>query len=177
MASRSLTRETGSSYMVKFFEDNETLVVNRSRIFREGRVKIGDISQIQWGRNQTESSEGQILDVGEYTELMNKLKTPVTKPKKTVKKTVKRDASSLQQKENTPPPRKKLKSGVSQIPLVQISVSSIHHLNIRRNLSSMESLFESVHRHSLGRTFRFSLVKIWPLSYEKGADKMQGHLC
>ena len=130
MTSRNLTRESGSSYLVKFFEDNEILVVNRSRIFREGRIKVGDTCEIQWGRNQLETSDGEILEVGEYTDLINKVKQSVTKSsdhelttsaksKVTTKnKTVKTVKNSKRkQKENTAPqPRKKLKSGVSKIP-------------------------------------------------------------
>ena len=78
MSSRSLTRESGSSYLVRFFEDGEVLVVNRSRIFREGRLKVGDKSNVQWGRNSDENAEGEILDVGNYADLMKKKKNVST---------------------------------------------------------------------------------------------------
>ena len=112
MSSRSLTRESGSSYLVRFFEDGEVLVVNRSRIFREGRLKVGDKSNVQWGRNSDENAEGEILDVGNYADLMKKKKnvsrsTQVQGNKKVEKKRTKG------RKPNEEPATKKLKSGVS----------------------------------------------------------------
>ena len=55
-----MTRESGTSYLVQFFEDNEYLVINRSRIFREGRLVIDDTASMQWGVNATQSSEGRM---------------------------------------------------------------------------------------------------------------------
>ena len=65
MSSRNLTRESGTSYLVKFFEDDE-LIVSRSRIFKEGRVNVGDNAKVQWGVNHEESSNGEINEVENY---------------------------------------------------------------------------------------------------------------
>ena len=56
MSSRALTRESGTSYLVHFFKINEYLVVNRSRIFREGRLVTDDVANIQWGVNPKQTS-------------------------------------------------------------------------------------------------------------------------
>ena len=110
MSSRSLTRESGSSYIVRFFEDGEVLVVNRSRIFREGRLKVGDKSNVQWGRNSDENAEGEILDVGNYADLMKKKKNVRTQGQGNKKVEKKRTRG---RKSNEETATKKLKSGVS----------------------------------------------------------------
>ena len=141
MSSRELRRECDSSYLVQFFEDNEHLIVSRSRIFQEGRVNTDDIANIQWGTNQQQSSEGKIIDVGNYCELSKRLKilkfvnekpksklknvtqnlkTVTEKPKSVTEKAPAKKTTSPKKprkrkieesKENTAP--KKLKSGVS----------------------------------------------------------------
>ena len=60
MSSRSLTCYSGLSYLVRFFEDGEVLVVNRSSNIQGDtcRLKVGDQSNVQWGRNSDESAEG-----------------------------------------------------------------------------------------------------------------------
>ena len=107
MSSRSLTCESGSSYLVRF---GEVLVVNRSRIFREGRLKVGDKSNVQWGRNSDENAEGEILDVGNYADLMKKKKNVSTQVQGNKKVEKKRTRG---RKPNEEPATKKLKSGVS----------------------------------------------------------------
>ena len=123
MSSRALTRESGTSYLVQFFEDNEYLVVNRSRIFREGRLVTDDVANIQWGVNPKQTSEGKIIAIGDYSQMVQKLKSQknvqdntlndVSENSTVAKKPRKRPApkSSTTDKENTP--AKKLKSGVS----------------------------------------------------------------
>ena len=124
MSSRALTRESGTSYLVQFFEDNEYLVINRSRIFREGRLVIDDTANMQWGVNAKQCSEGRIVGIGDYSEMVQKLKCLKSAPEKTLsvvaenagKKTRKRtvptpSANKETNKENLPV--KKLKSGVS----------------------------------------------------------------
>ena len=133
MSSRNLTRESGSSYLVKFFEDNETLIVSRSRIFTEGRVNVGDISKVQWGNTQEQSSDGEVLEVGNYCDLSKTLKTlktvTQTKEKPAVKKApppkkspaLKKTAAKRKNEESKEnQPRKKLKSGVSKLFFVLI---------------------------------------------------------
>ena len=58
MSSRSLTCYSGLSYLLRFFEDGEVLVVNRSSNIQGDRLKVGDQSNVQWGRNSDESAEG-----------------------------------------------------------------------------------------------------------------------
>lgn len=114
MSSRDQTRQSGSSYLVKFFEDSETLVVSRSRIFREGRLVIGDKANIQWGKNSEESSEGEILEVGEYAELQKRRNALTCKRQdNSTKRQQKKRPLNNTEKENTSPAPKKLKSGVS----------------------------------------------------------------
>ena len=118
MSNRNLTRESGSSYLVRFFEDDTKLVVNRSRIVSGCRLKVGDKCTIQWGRNSEESREGEILDCGEYTHMQRKLKDSVLESEKGGDKnglrrqpqTKKPVAAKGPEKQ---PTKKKLKAGVS----------------------------------------------------------------
>lgn len=112
MSSRDQTRQSGSSYLVKFFEDSETLVVSRCRIFKEGRLIVGDKANIQWGKNSDESSDGEILEVGEYAELQ-KRRLSLKRQVNATKKIQKKRPLTNNEKENTSPAPKKLKSGVS----------------------------------------------------------------
>ena len=41
----------GSSYLIWFFEDGEVSVVKRSSNIQGYRLKVGDQSNVQWGRN------------------------------------------------------------------------------------------------------------------------------
>lgn len=121
MSNRNLTRESGSSYLVRFFEDDTKLVVNRSRIFSDSRLKVGDKCTIQWGRNPEESSDGEILDCGEYTHMQRKLKDSLLQCEKSGDKnngSRRRPHTKKPVTEKGPekqPPKKKLKTGVSTI--------------------------------------------------------------
>ena len=84
-SSSALTRELETRYLVQFFEDNESLVINRSRIFRKGRLVIDDTSNMQLGVSAKQSSKGKIVGIGDYSEMVQKLKCLKNAPEKNVK--------------------------------------------------------------------------------------------
>lgn len=138
MSSRDQTRQSGSSYLVKFFEDSETLVVNRSRIFKEGRIKVGDKANIQWGKNSNESSDGEILEMGDYAELQKRRTALKHKDNTTcTKRQQKKRQPNKTEKENTSPAPKKLKSGVSFELLSKFILYTYWQVTSKRNKNSV----------------------------------------
>ncbi|VDI74212.1 Hypothetical predicted protein [Mytilus galloprovincialis] len=114
MTARTITKEY-SHYLVKWGSQDQTelLVVPRSKILAEGRIKIGDIYNTIWGDSSAEADEAEMIATGERLEMRKQLKlykdalptdaSPVSSPSSIAKST---DDSSP----DVPPPPKRKRS-------------------------------------------------------------------
>ncbi|VDI58525.1 Hypothetical predicted protein [Mytilus galloprovincialis] len=75
MTARTITKEY-SHYLVKWGSQDQTelLVVPRSKILAEGRIKIGETYNTIWGDSSAEADEAEMIATGEWLEMRKQLK-------------------------------------------------------------------------------------------------------